>query len=570
MRILSFLLCLLSLSAYGQNSKYYSDGKTNDDEVQQLIKAKGYQALSGFDTVSIDPVLIYAIYFKNNKMGLLSHTGKEITPAIYESFPGLENTSGSNQFSYHKHWTVKREGKYGMVNLLGKEVVPPKFINITYIQSVNEQSGWYIDEYYLAQISDEAMITISTLGEMGDIPDEAEYDEVNDDMLDIYTHEVPDYLVEKNEADYPDYGQVWHSTNYPYVVYKNLTLEKCGLMNVETGDTLIPFIYDGMSVNYTYDVQLNIWDSTTGQGRYKRIVKQRHGMADTNGRILFEPIYQSVYRFNDVYQVVDMNNKMALYSLSRRALGGFIYGPEMGSGNGTYMVLQKGEKWGLVNMEGEAVTTFEYDGFSFPAYHDLPTSIIIVQKEGKVAVMDFSSATILTPFTYSQIIPECNVESGGFGIHEAFRFISNRRNLYFFVARVKMNLSGPNLTQYGIMDTNYRELIPCQFDQMIKCYERSLVIVRKDNHWGILNLNTKEYLVPFLLTSQPEEVNYRYFLYSKEGKYGMIDYSGNVVIPFVEEQAFRREYYYTGLTRVYRYDGYAAYYDGMGNRVEVR
>ncbi|HCS20799.1 MAG TPA: hypothetical protein DIW47_09610 [Bacteroidetes bacterium] len=570
MRLLSCLFCLFTLAAYGQNTKYYSEGKSNPEALRGLIKERGYQALSEFDTVSIDPVLIYAIYFKNNKMGLLDHTGKEITPAIYHGFPGLQKTYGRIQDGYHKHVSVIREGKYGMINLQGKEIVPAKFLYISYVQSVDEKSGRYVDDYYLAQTSDEDRIIITTLGEIGKIP-EVEYDEVYDDIVDIDVYERLEDPLERSGKPYPDYGQVWHSTYHPYIVYRNPGLDKCGLMNVETGDTLIPFIYDRMSVNYTHDVQLNIWDSTSGQGRNRRVIKQRQGMADINGRILFEPVYQSVSRFNDVYQVVNMEGKMALFSKGLIPLGGFIYGPKMGSGNGTYMVLQKGEKWGLVNMKGMAVTTFDYDGFSFPEDHDLPARIIIAEKDGKLAVMDFSTAKVLTPFTYTLILPECNVESGGYGaVHEAFNFISNRRNRYYFVATGSVKDSWtPGSTKYGIMDTNFVERIPCQFDGIIKCEDRSLVIVKKDDLWGILNLNTKDFLVPLSLTRQPEEVNYRYFLYPKEGKYGMIDYSGNVVIPFMEEKPFKQEYYYAGLTRVYRYDGYAAFYDGMGNKVEI-
>ena len=566
MRLLSCLFCLFTLAAYGQNTNYYSEGKSDPEALRGLIKERGYQALSEFDTVSIDPVLIYAIYFKNNKMGLLDHTGKEITPAVYDRIPGLDKSRYENQNIYHKFWTVVKNKRFGLIDRAGKIVFDTKYRNIVYVKTMSGKR--FVDRFYEAWDDDGRIEIINTSGIIEKVVQNVG---VFDEPEEVYPmenynyNEYPVYEME-NSKQTGKYGQLWQRNFPPYFVFKNIKLKKFGLMNVATGDTLIPFIYDWIGINKYFDVQLMVMDSARfNAGYYTR--KELHGLADTNGNILFEPVYKKIDRIDRVFQVVNHQDNMALYSLDGKALSAFIYGPQMHGRNGDYMVLRKGLRWGLVTMQGKAVTPFDYDGFSFISVFDSPTPIIIVGREWKEAIMDHSGK-LLCPFTYSRIIPEVNVQAGGSGtIKLETYFIARRPNQYYFIASGIHDVK--NSLRYGIMDTNYNELVPCQYSHMIKCNNPSFAIVRKDSLWGILNIETNTYLVEPEIEHAPKEMNPSCFLYRINGKYRVLNEGGKIVVPFIEEKEFNIELTFNGLAKVTRHDGYTVYYDFLGNRVLV-
>ena len=70
--------------------KINSEGELSKSQYEKLLKSKGYDAVSNFDTVNVNPLLIYAVYVKKGKLGILDHTGKEITEAKYDRIWGLQ------------------------------------------------------------------------------------------------------------------------------------------------------------------------------------------------------------------------------------------------------------------------------------------------------------------------------------------------------------------------------------------------------------------------------------------------------------------------------------------------
>ena len=115
----------------------------NGNNKEILTKYKNIQAISNNNT-SINntyqtQVLRYCV---DGKYGLISISGKEIVPAIYESIETLEYKDGILK--------VKKDGKYGLIDINGNEIVKTEFNSIATdgyynIDSKYDKAGYIIN-----------------------------------------------------------------------------------------------------------------------------------------------------------------------------------------------------------------------------------------------------------------------------------------------------------------------------------------------------------------------------------------------------------------------------------------
>ncbi len=579
--LLFFFLVLVTCISVSYRTNAETKQPLTQAQCKQLIEERGYDALGAFDTI-YHPNILRAVYIKNGKFGMIDQFGKEITPPIYSAIPSLNTDLRDYSTAKHDILIVVTDA-YGLIDLNGNIVVEPQYIHISHqLESVPEVDGdernhlSVINGYKVLQkvVGFEAAISYGEsvyYDARGKViePDAGSSNSKPRQQLEIVEDdydEIHEYISDVRKPEMlPNYGREWTSRRGNIVGYKNDTIKKCGVMNVVTGDTVIPFEYDAVYINYRKQIGLTIWDSISNN----KIVKKRHGLADQTGKMIIEPIYESVLPFNDLIQVVK-DEKMALFSQDGKQLSKFIYGPKMGSGNGDFIVLQKGENWGLVNMEGKELTRFVYQNFYFPNSHDLPFSAIIPSKDGKKAIWDYEMNRY-TPFHYGAIMAECNIKKGDSRpFLEGGTYHANRPNRFFVVGMPTGELDWRKqpILKFGIMDTNYKEIVPCTYDRILNGYY-DILIVQNERKYACLNWRTNE-LVTEWIDNQPEEKNGKYLLFKKEGKFGMINHAGEVVVPFKHPYRFSIETTYPGLKRVYDYSGMEYYYDGYGNGVEVK
>ena len=91
---LVLICCTLAFTARGQQPFRINDlGEVTDPGFPAFIRQHQYQAVSGFDTVSKKPLLIYALYVRDNKLGILDNSGHEVTPAVYDKIDGARQAN---------------------------------------------------------------------------------------------------------------------------------------------------------------------------------------------------------------------------------------------------------------------------------------------------------------------------------------------------------------------------------------------------------------------------------------------------------------------------------------------
>ena len=111
------------------------------------------------------------------------------------------------------------------------------------------------------------------------------------------------------------------------------------------------------------------------------------------------------------------------------------------------------------------------------------------------------------------------------------------------LARVSLN------EKWGCINTKGEKIVPCKYDYIGKCIENGLLEVQLDNKMGFVDLNGKEVISCQYKTGTWKEFTDGYRpVKNMEGKWGVIDTTGRVVVPFKYDDAGDIE---NGYTRVY-------------------
>lgn len=203
-------------------------------------------------------------------------------------------------------------------------------------------------------------------------------------------------------------------------------------------------------------------------------------------------------------------------------------------------------KWGLINREGKIIIPFQYNkadqGWTYSA------AVSIVEQNGKFGIVSRAEGKEVIPCKYDDPIefndtymPELKVtavvfidkkmglitESGRevvpciydadkdpFGLLDA-------ENLLYIVRREK---------KIGAVDTTGQEVIKCNYDLINPQGAEFFDVVINKMH-GLYSINERrEIIAPFY--DQPFSFEGEYAIVQKNKKYGAIDSTGKVIIPF--------------------------------------
>ena len=300
----------------------------NGNNKEILTKYKNIQAISNNNT-SINntyqtQVLRYCV---DGKYGLISISGKEIVPAIYESIETLEYKDGILK--------VKKDGKYGLIDINGNEIVKTEFNSIATdgyynIDSKYDKAGYIInirtDEGYRygyinykgRQILDTMYTNIKRITELKD-----------DNLIYLITYNNGKAGVLKNgqtliENEYENIE--FDSVNNIFVLQKNA---KQGVYDLE-GNMILPIQYEnitfaGKYLNANKDGKLLVFDvtgtlqnedsykslDTEADGKYSITINRnnQYGVIDSNKTNILENKYSYIEYTFDNYFIVSLEGK---------------------------------------------------------------------------------------------------------------------------------------------------------------------------------------------------------------------------------------------------------------------
>ncbi len=416
-----------------------------------------------------------------------------------------------------KYYTVYLNGKWGVINNQGQEVIPldkdemivvpnkEKAIFLS-IYDVNEQTG----EYKTLAINEKKEQIFN------------EYDRVE--------------VIENFDSK----QNIWYEENI-LRVYKN---EKYGLIDLE-GKTILNCDYDEItslkSVKENFIVRQNDkvgLVNSKGQEiikiQYKEIKTLKEGykneyiivdendncgVISTSGTIILEPAYKQIkYLGNAEIYAVLIDNVWTLIKKNGEVINNSY---NYISVKGENVVVEKDGKYGIITTKGEEKITPTYESleYAFSVYY-------IAKQEGKYGIINIDNEPII-PFEYLNMyyVEDKSILIGDITTTETFIFDNNLaqklKGLFVFEDEyIKARIDGQNkYYNYRFEEKQNRELLT----------KNTLFVSEKDGKYGYLNVSG-EIVVDYIYDDAKEQNEAGYAAVKKDGKWGCIDRAGKLIL----------------------------------------
>lgn len=526
-----FLLFLLNISVYSQNKlQYNSKGELSDSDYQSLLSKTKYQAISAFDTVSLKPLLIYSIYIKNGKLGILDNNSTEITPAIYDNIAGLNISYTTVMFGFHDLYPVQIGKKYGLITNKGKAILPVKYnyIHAEPFKSKKESKRKEVvkDSVIIASLNNEELLFTPS----GKIITKKKEESilVEEGMKNDYSYR--DSAPQKTEYEKTSFGTILKKTTNGYAIIQNKVDNK--------------YYYQGLEELASHKLILPLEYSYLNFDRFQRIIgvkNKENYLFDENGKPLFNEPFQGIEEFNGIYKI-KKNNKTALFDKDLKPLTEFIF-DTFSSANGEMLVATKNGKYGAITLNGKEEVAFKYDNLEmFFKRNETGVAFFKAKLDGKTGIVS-KNGTLLSEIIYDDIIPECTIERGSYSSEPLMPIDHDydSKNAYFIIK---------NNQKIGLLDNNFKPLIPIEYDILDKSYHDDFVFIgkRENNRTllAIVNIRTNKQVTPYEFQSI-KYLNNNYFSIYKDSKYGICDSDGNIIIPMQYSNEFYVDTIFKGL-----------------------
>ncbi len=303
---------------------------------------------------------------------------------------------------------------------------------------------------------------------------------------------------------------------------------QCGLIDRE-GRTVVPCRYDGMEYPSEGRVLVasgglygfcDLRGNEVVEPQYIQAGSFSEGMApvlveidsfysactmiDTNGRFVFQPVFENIMPFHDGYAVA-----------------------------------RRYQRWGVINQKGQEMTPYIYEFITIPQ-----NGYFFAGDSAGMAFFDYRFKP-LTPFVYQnprelsegRIAVQRDGRWGFLDIHgrEVVPCIYDDL-LSFSSGRAMVRKDG----KYGIIDTDGRIVLPIEYENNTShgdkyVYHDSLALVEKDGKLGYVDLEGN-LTIPFYF-DEAFHFTQGYACAKFKGAWGYINRKGDIYIPFVFQYA---------------------------------
>lgn len=466
----------------------------------------------------------------------------------------------NNQIQYYK---LEQDGKFGVIDKDGNILVEPKYESIdipnptkpVFIKSEDGQNFSAIDENgnnILTQYQNVEAIKINNIS--SNIPYEKSVLKYKQDGL----YGIIDF--EGNKITENIYNSI---TNVDYKE-GNLKVEQngqYGVINIK-GTTVLKSEYDAIIADGYYDEETK-YENAGFVLRIKTDDGYRFGYANSKGKIILDTLYNEINRITeiqgeDVYLITSNNGRYGLIKNGKEVLKNEYTEIEFDSNN-NLLIVQKDQANGVVDLEGNNIVPIDYESIIIGGKY------INAQKGENIVVFDSQGNNLETDIVsynkvndnYSIIIDGDNNyniidNSGNKKLKENYTYIEYINNDYFIVTKEGKT---------GIIDANGKVIVDLKYNAIQKIDEtealqatnseqsrtdiidnemkihdglQNAYISKKDNYIKLYSENDVKYynLDGKETTYKQLFPNNQVYATQKDGKWGLVDTNGNIVVNF--------------------------------------
>jgi hypothetical protein len=464
----------ICIKEYNQDTKEYATVVYNGKKEEILSNYNNVQAVAIFTNINSTPYERSVLTYKENgKYGLIDLQGKEITKPIYDEISSINYKEGT--------FLVKQNEQEGIINMKGKTIIKCEYESVT------------SDNYY------------------------------NEDQ----NNEKAGFIVSKKTDDGYRYG---------YINYRGSKIVKPIFTQLErvteiSDDKNIYFIAfkDGQAgllknnkeiVNYEYeDIQYNVLSDVF-------IIQRngKYGSTTREGKTILYPEYSSVYT-GGIYINAVKDNVIEVFDLQGNKIETDINSKIKTENSNYYITIDKNNIYKVVDANENVIINNDYNYMEY-----LPGDYFIVARDSKNGVVDINGKSVIE-LKYDSIsrINETNILQA-----------ETNKSIELYNLNMKKITTMSNATIKEVKDDKEYILLFSENDfkyldkdgNILKAQElfkeNNLFAKNVNGKWGFVDKNGN------LKVQNKYEVvtdfnKYGFAGIKKDGKWGVIDQEGHIV-----------------------------------------
>lgn len=463
----------ICIGEYDNQTKKYKSEVLNDKKEKIFENYENVHAIPIETNIESTPYEKNTlIYQKDGKYGLINLEGKEITKPIYEEINSIHYKEGT--------FSIKQDGKVGAINLKGKVIIKPEYETITSDNYYNDKTKNKTTGFIVSKKTEDGY-RYGYINYRGDVILKTEYTELErvtqiPNEKELYFIAFKDgqagLLKEKKIVLNHEYEDIqYSSSNSVFVVQRN---SKQGVVSKE-GNTIVNTEYDnivfgGMYINAQKNNKVYLFDLNGGSVENKNIISK----TETDN-----PNYFITVDKNDIYTIVDKNGNILVdenYSYIE-------YLP------GDYFIVAKDGKNGVIDISGKAVIELEYTSI----FHLNDTNILQAEKiESKTIdlysitmqkIGSMSNATITTKNNYIMLASDNDFAYYDFSGNKLTSIQALTNNQLF---AKKTN------DKWGFVDKQGNVVIECKYEMVTDFNEYGYAGIKLNGMWGVIEQSSHQ------------------------------------------------------------------------------
>lgn len=460
----------ICMSNYNTETKEYETKVLNDRKEQVITGYSNIQAIPANSTADNIPFENTVLrYKKNDKYGLISLDGKEITDAIYDEISSVTYKEGM--------LLVKQDGKYGVININGKVVIKPEYDNITVDNYYDVNTEYQRTGFIVCTIKDEGY-RYGYVDYRGKKILDTIYTEVErvtdlEDEKDIYIVAYKDGQAgllknKKLILDYEYEDIIYYAYNDVFIVQRNgkqgITDRK-GNMKIDTKYTNISF--GGIYVNAvdenneTKILDLNgnevsdgyIAKMPTKDGEHYIVYDEEgiYKIIDNSGNVVIDNKYTNIEEIADNYYIVANNRNNGIIDLTGKS---------------------------LVDLKYNSIV--ELDNTELLQANISTTSTVSLINKNMQVVVTMDNANIDVEDGYIRLYSETE--------DKYFDYAGNELSPKDVFPNNKIYAQEEN-GKWGFVDKNGNTIVQNEYDRVTELNEYGFAGIEKDGKWGVIDEN---------------------------------------------------------------------------------
>ena len=458
----------ICMSNYNTETKEYETKVLNDKKEQVITGYSNIQAIPANSTADGIPFENTVLRYKrDDKYGLISLEGKEITDAIYEEISSVTYKEGM--------LLVKQDGKYGVININGKVVIKPEYDNITVDNYYDVNTGYQRTGFIVCSIKDEGY-RYGYVDYRGKKILDTIYTEVErvtdlEDEKDVYIVAYKDGQAgllknKKQILDYEYEDIIYYAYNDVFIVQRNgkqgITDRK-GKIKIDTKYTNISF--GGIYVNAVDENnETKILDLNGNEVSDGYIAK----MPTKDGE------HYIVYDEEGLYKIIDNNGNVVVDR-------SYTNIEEIGD---NYYIVANNRNNGIIDLTGKSLVDLKYNS--------------IVELDNTELLQANISATSTVSLINKNMQVVATMDNASIDVEDGYiRLYSETEDKYFDYAGNELSTKDvfPNNKMYaqeengkwGFVDQNGNTKVENEYDMVTELNEYGFAGIKKDGKWGVID-----------------------------------------------------------------------------------